>query len=374
MDKIAEKAVLIGIDSITPELTERFIDEEKLPNWQGLVEDGVFGEGIPPLPSLTGSNWKTIVTGAYPGTIGVTGCWFHISGTPLDQLVNGFISNFTKAECLWTTAERHKLKPLIMKYAGALGTAKKPFAVERGIQVEGFASPMWGGNWFEICPCLLYSTESYRDAVQVQFQKTSDWKNLPESTRTPLETTIKVKPKRGEAEVKFNLLIIDSKGDGYDRVVISPSRNIKEAIGNVGVGEWTDWLTEKFEGRILQGPPVRAHQVPNSGFRWDYDPEYTRQYKEIEGTFRFKLIELSPDGKRLRLYRSQVFPKSGFTKPDSLAEKLVEKFGPFQEHIGPKPIYEGWIDEETFLEEMDYQSRWLGKATDYIFSHYDLHL
>jgi len=82
MVKVAEKVVLIGIDSITPELTERFIDEGILPNWRRLVEDGVFGEGIPPLPSLTGSNWKTIVTGAYPGTIGVTGCWFHISGTP----------------------------------------------------------------------------------------------------------------------------------------------------------------------------------------------------------------------------------------------------------------------------------------------------
>jgi len=57
-----------------------------------------------------------------------------------------------------------------------------------------------------------------------------------------------------------------------------------------------------------------------------------------------------------------------------LAEELIERFGPFQEHIGPKTIYQGWIEEETFLEEMDYQSRWLGEASAYIMSHYDWQL
>jgi len=173
---------------------------------------------------------------------------------PLNQLVNGFISTFTEAECLWTTAERHGLKPIIMKYAGALGGAEDPFVVKRGIQVEGFASPMWAGNWFEISSCTLYSTESYKDAVQVHFSRASAWNSPPESLREPLETTIELKPKRGEATVRFHLLIIDSKGYGYDKAIISPSKDVGEAVAEIGVGEWSDWLNVRFQGRILQGP------------------------------------------------------------------------------------------------------------------------
>jgi len=348
--RLAEKAVLVGIDSITPELSLKFIEEGILPNWRKLVENGVYAEGIPPLPALTG-------------------CWFHLLGRPLDELVNGFLYPLTEAECLWTTAERYGLRPLIMKYAGALGYAKNPFAVSEGMQVEGFASPLWGGNWFEICPSMLYTTLDYSSAERIELRRASGWKNLPNTGLEPVESVIVTKAKRGDANVSFHMLLLNSRGEGYDHVALSPSKDYEKAF-TIAVGNWSPWSEVEFKGNVLQGPPVTAKQVPNGGFRWGYSEEYTRELKGVRATLRFKLIELSPDGKRLRLYRSQVFPAKGFTHPEGLAEELLGKVGPFQEHIGPLPIYNGWIDEETFLEEMEYQASWLGRSSAYIMSRY----
>ena len=43
----------------------------------------------------------------------------------------------------------------------------------------------------------------------------------------------------------------------------------------------------------------------------DTRPFYTTVQGEAGGAFRFKLLELSPDGDRLRLYRGDVFPGDG---------------------------------------------------------------
>jgi predicted AlkP superfamily phosphohydrolase/phosphomutase len=59
-------------------------------------------------------------------------------------------------------------------------------------------------------------------------------------------------------------------------------------------------------------------------------------------------------------------PIDGFTYPVELGEKLVERFGPYQEHVSEYSYLLGWTDYETCLEEAEYQAQWFAKATLYL--------
>ena len=365
---MSKKVVMIGLDSATADFTRRFADEGILPNLKKLMDNGVLGEAICPFPSLTGSNWHTIVTGAWPGTHGCTDMWVHMEGELLDKLRCAFLTTYCRAEYLWSVAERHGKKPLLMKYAASL-----PMMIREGIQVEGCATPWWGGggaNFYEISPCELYTTMDLPDAIRIKLVKAEGWTNVPESRLEPLEGIIEVKPQRGEGSIRYFILVIATTNKGYDKLLMCRSKNASDIVATLRQGEWSPWLKEKF--MAIQGPPSYAIQKIGRGRERRLVPYYENgAAKKLIGTFRFKLIELSWDGRRIRLYRSQVFPATKFSKPEFIAEELVNKIGPFQEHIGPYALYHGWIDEETFLEELEYQADWLGKASKHLMKKYD---
>ncbi|MBS7628244.1 alkaline phosphatase family protein, partial [Candidatus Bathyarchaeota archaeon] len=173
---------------------------------------------------------------------------------------------------------------------------------------------------------------------------------------------MEIKSKSAESKITFNVLVIDSEGKGYDRIIISKSKDVEKAVARLSVGQWSGWITEDFDAKI----PLYIRYKEGSKIVYEDVP-----IKRYTGTFRFKLIELSSDAKCFRLYQSQVFPRTGFTWPEHIAKELFENVGPFQEHIGPHAYYNNWVDDETFLEELEYQAWWLGKATDYLMSRYE---
>lgn len=370
------KAMIIGLDAAMPQLVEEFVGEGKLPNIAKIVRNGFFADALAPLPTLTSSNWQCIATGAWPGTTGITDMWVHIPGEPLDQLHDGCISSFCKAEYLWNAAERAGKKSILMRYIGSW-----PPTIKKGIQVDGHALPYWGRQLLEISPPWCYSTESYPFATQVQLSLASDWKNIPQSYSNhskPLETTINIQAKKtfsvsyylstgmykeasglGEAETKMGLekeaeivkdikrypvLIFDPEGKGYEKIIISATKKTEDKIANLSVNEWSEWIFTDFGEKD----------------------------NKIEGTFRFKLMELSSDGSRFKLYRTQIYPTRGFTYPESVASELVKNVGPFIEHGDPSaPLLAGWIDEKTYLEEIAYDANWMSKAAEYLMTNYD---
>ena len=362
----AKKAVLLGLDSAVPGFVERFACEGKLPSIRRLIEGGVFAEAIGAIPTLTGPNWPTIATGAWPRTHGVTDMWVHIPGEPLDRVHSGFLTTYCRAEHLWDAAERVGKRSIILKYACAV-----PRTVNLGVQVDGYATPWWGSNLFEICPCRCFSIQPLPGATSVRLSVAGGWSNAPRSYSKPLETTFSFSPARGKGGVTFHGLVIDSAGRGYDLLIISKSKDASELVARLSVGEWSSWLKSEFEA--IQGHPVYLTQslglLDAGGGKllptYDLKPELARR---VEGAFRFKLIELSKDASSFRLYLSQVYPTRGYTYPDDVSDELLASVGPFQEHIGPYPLYSGWIDEESYLEEMSYQADWLGKAGVHLMS------
>src|SRR5450755_2066935 len=62
-----KRAVILGFDGMDPELTERFIGEDRLPNLAKLREQGTFRKLRTTYPAISPVAWSTFMTGVNPG-------------------------------------------------------------------------------------------------------------------------------------------------------------------------------------------------------------------------------------------------------------------------------------------------------------------
>ena len=213
------RVVLIGLDSLIPSWTKKYITMSKLPNMNKLAMEGTWAELTPVFPTHTASNWNTIATGSWPKTHGVTDMVVHLPGDPLTEVTSGFYSNLCQAEQIWLTAERFGKKSILMKYIGSW-----PPNMKNGIQVEGFGAPggpgarPWGSSPLAISNSSCYSTEQLQNANLVKLSSLDPANISNEFLRGTirnnpgflwmLHTTIMVGPP--DASIKYNIFLIHS--------------------------------------------------------------------------------------------------------------------------------------------------------------------
>ena len=335
---VAKRAVLIGLDALQAKLFEKFSAEGRLPNLQRLMQKGFTTEAIPTLPAITPPGWTTILTGAWPGTHGVEDFTIHHKGDPLDQRLSkadaiSSYSRICKAELLWEAAERVGKKSIILKFP-----CSWPPRMKNSVQFDGCGG--WGGIRciHEIASPMCFTTDKPLNAISVKLLPIKGWKNVPPNYSQTLETVLNVEPKRGGRVKQYQVLILDS-GMGYDSIVITKSKNFDDVVTKLSVGEWSDWITDTFVTE--------------------------------KGSFKFKLIELSSDAERFKLYLTQIHRITGFTVPDDLAEKIHKDVGPFWEYTSMRELYWNWIDQKTQLEIYEGHTKWMEKATKYLMKNYD---
>jgi len=112
-----DKVVIIGLDAPISERLYRYAMEGELPNIRELISRGVYAENcLVPHPTITPPNWTTIVTGAWPGTHGVTCFNMHKPGMPLDKTYPAFDSRDCEAEFLWEALARDGKKSIILPF------------------------------------------------------------------------------------------------------------------------------------------------------------------------------------------------------------------------------------------------------------------
>ena len=352
------KAVLIGLDAATLDMIQKYSKKGALPNLTKLMKEGFTTEALCALPPATSVNWNTISTGAYAGTHGVTSMAMINPRGRLEEYTSGFSSRHCKVEHIWDVAERVGKKPILLKY-----TTSWPPTIKKGIQVGGYADP--DCSIFAICPKTLY-TDEYNEipwifggtkapgrkcalSFQVKFRLAKNWPDIPETKLTPLEAELQMAPIEGKPKRFYILVVNDKIGSGYNSVIISPTKSMKEKWGQIRVGEFSPWIRESFQ---------------TSG-------------GEKEGIFRFKLYFLAPDASKIRLYQSMVFPPSGWTFPESLGPELTREIGPYQPIAG-MPVPGRWMERpqqaDYFVDEFGYQGEWLSKAAQYLMSRYEWHL
>ena len=343
-----KKIYAYGMDGLITPMVKHFVQEGGLPNFARLLNQGTVNQTLPSFPVWTPTNWATLSTGAHTGSHGVTR--WRVELEPGVRL-NSFHGRANNAERIWNALERAGLKSAAIHYPAA-----HPSGVEIGYVVDGFGHPGHASTDYEIAAAQAYTTAEVSDIVHMDHDGTAvraeqrsiapipqprpaeGWANLPSSQSPALETTIEIQARLGGEINRFHLLIINRDGPGYDTILICRNQDGNDVVAEVGLGRWSNWAVEPFQ---IEGRTQRA-------------------------SVRFKLLELSPDGGQLKLYRSQVTYADGFTQPAELAAELLERFGPYQEHASMTPYTSGMADFDTALEECEYQGLWFADVANYL--------
>jgi len=277
------------------------------------MENGSFSKVLPVIPAQTPENWTTIATGANPGTHGIAIWGRHSYGESVTERHGdeAMSSNLCKAEYLWEAAARKGLGSVLHYFVGYPQTSKM------AVHVDWFWRP--GAYFFEICgnACYIYDPQGTSEAkrpreilVPIELSKAEDWTDLPENGSMALETEIRIVPRVNGEGVCYFALLLNIDNEGYRSCILSKEKDCSNAICSLREGEWSPWLKETFK---------------------------VKGEKRI-GTVRFKLVKLSKDAREMTLYRSQVYPVSGFTDPPEVAEELIEKFGPYINEAVDRPF------------------------------------
>ena len=349
-----QRVLLIGFDGMLSGLIRKF--RKVLPNIGRLIDEGVFGEALSCMPTDTPTNWTTIATGADTRTHRVDGFLRDSKGKPVAH----FDSRRCQAEFLWEAVERAGKQAILLNYPTSWPLRTKKCTVVGG---DGIFSPTW-----RIGDLVVYSTETadressrtiffdiLRTDVRIELREAGGWSNVPESSKPPLEAVIPSVERKtaswsnqgfataatdeGRASGQYHLLVTASGAGGYDTVRLAPGRDAASSLCCLHAGEWSGWIYQDF--------PVNDRPVP--------------------GSFKFKLLELSPDGKRMRLYRSMVSAVNGWTHPPELAGELIDRIGPYHEGWENSPMeMAAELGLDTLVEHARMQADWVANAAAYL--------
>jgi len=345
------KLILIGLDGAMPDMIDRFLPD--LPTFRRFVEHGFFAPAWSSPCCDTPTNWTTIVTGSWTGTHGITSFNTHLPGTSLASGEWTFNSHLCKSEYLWQAAERQGLKSILLNYPTAF-----PITLKDGIVVGG--DGLISRQWTCFSPLCYHSAAAAGERQGlVELVPANGWSNLP-SHQHALEAALYLSGGRravwdqaglrseGEASVEDSdpdpdlyALLLDTTGEGFDQVVVSPKKNGAQAVAALAVGEVSDWII---------GP-------------------YGKEGEEC--AFRFRLLELSGDGTTFRLYRTIAGRTSGWAYPPEVAQELMESVGPFVEGAEFAGGVERSGDEWVHLEQMELQADWMVRAAGYLVSNHE---
>jgi predicted AlkP superfamily phosphohydrolase/phosphomutase len=340
MKKQAKKLLMFGLDAALPDLIARFTEEGSMPNTKGLMDRGLFSRVITTFPPLTAAAWGAITTGAGPGTAAIPSLMVHEPGEPLDKWYTSFDRRMLKAETLWEAGARAGCRTVLVNWP-----VTYPLKIDNGIQLSAslnppfryFYMPLW-----DIASSAIFSTRKERcnqvpgRAVQVSLEAASGWSNVPDHKGMPLEIIIDVPPTYAKGP-SYHVLILDYGGGGYDRVIISPSKDLNQAVADIREGERCPWITEDF---------IDSHG------------------EKRRGRFYFYLVRLG-GREDFRLYQSAINTAETITIPGELTEELVEAAGPYMEVDDPWAYMDGWVSMDFYLDQLTQHNDWWEKATRY---------
>ena len=341
MDK---KILFLGLDAALPDLVKKFTEEGSLPNMAKIMKNGVFSRLETIFPPLTAAAWTAIVSGAGSGTNGVPSLMVKHQGEELDHWHTSFDRHQVLCETLWDVAKKQGKKTALINWPVTfpLGAITE----DDGVQLAGalnppfryFYMPLW-----DVASSAVFSNKQLRcnqvpgRAVQVLPKNAQGWQNLPKSYMPCLEFEITVPPTYVEG-YKMNVIIYASSEDGYDRMLISESKDGAEAITDITIGDYGPWIVKNFKAR-----------------------DYQR-----DGRFRFQILELTKDGKEFKLYQSSINMAETYSVPKSLTAEAEKVAGAFMEVDDPWAFMDGWMDAKTYLEQLGLHADWWGNATKYI--------
>jgi len=87
-----EESFVVGLDTFSPKLVERFAKEGARPNFKRIMDNGSFSKALSAIPAQTPENWTTIATGSWLGTRGIAVWGRHSYDKPVTEKYGGKVS------------------------------------------------------------------------------------------------------------------------------------------------------------------------------------------------------------------------------------------------------------------------------------------
>ena len=328
----SEKILLLGLDGLDPKLTRKFVDKGIMPNTKKFIEAGAQRHDLVMLgghPTVTPPMWTTLATGCYANVHGITS-FYRQSKTDLDAVEYNMDSRHCHAEQLWNVFAEAGKKTLVWHWPGSAwppssdsenlyvvdGTA--PGSVNMSTaQIEG--ESVLGANVSikdikflpkmatdAVAPCVVEDLEVDNgdaldlaeqtkpgaqirtfildgsmgmglteglnmpiDAAQSPIKEPNGWNSIPAGAK---EFTVLL----GGGFIRRPSLILKNDEGIYDKVAIYKSKKDVEPLVVLTEGEM-------------------VYNVIDEGYK--NDTRYTVNRN-------FKILELAPDGSKVRIYIS----------------------------------------------------------------------
>jgi predicted AlkP superfamily phosphohydrolase/phosphomutase len=338
-----EKCVVIGLDAPIVKSIKKYVEEGVMPNIKRLIEEGVWGENcLVPHPTITPPNWTTIVTGSWIGTHQIV-CFNLLEEGQLEKTYAAFYKDDCKAEYIWVAVEKIGKKTILLNYPSTW-----PNAVKNGIQIGGAGLSIneyrlkgikeWGIRC-DLSADICFTTEELPEAYQIKLKKAEGWKNLPEGKEFK-EAEIKIEFRWSDyisREKPWYILLINS-GNGFEKVGIYRKRDWENQVTILEKGKWSEKIYTELET--------------------------DRAKKKV--VFRIKLIDLSPDGKNIKIYFTPLCSLSGFAFPESIEKEIENLDGLPIPNSFYTSFHFNWIDIQTLSELIDFQNIYLGECANYL--------
>ncbi len=345
-----KRLMILGVDGMDYRMTQRLMDEGKMPNFSRLSQQGVFmslGTSVPPLSPVA---WSDFMTGMDSGGHGIfdflhrdphsmlpefsmskvippedhisLGSW-HI---PIDS---GQLVNLRKGDVFWKELEAHGIKSTIMRMP-----ANFPPVGEGERELSGMGTPDIHGGYgrFTFISSRFGAGRKKIDGGEIQetWLEKGVYKAVLNGPLNPL--------KDPELEAVMQLPIIITPASKNSIVIDLDGEEIKLASK-----QWSDWI------------PVEFTMMP--------------VFSDLHGMVRFYLRGISPN---LELYISPINfdplnADTALSVPVDFVEDLAEETGRFYTQGMPedtKALESGVLNLEEFFTQANLAAQDIMKQMD----------
>jgi len=398
-----KKLIILGIDGMDPKTTKRLVEAGRLPNIKKYLERGSAREALNMLgahPTITPPCWTTLATGAYPGTHGIT-CYWRQSPDSLDAVVYNMDSRNCKAEQLWNVTAEAGLKTLVWHWPGSswppsshhpllhVVDGTQPGSVNMGIAQMDWEKIIYAssktdelsfiphtkkaagvgcnitdikevlsddGNETDEMMELWWGDEARKGGEIRTYVSTLDDTEMMIGAKVAYDMILSpITPASGwssapEGALEFTFLISGGKENRYG-LITKTTRDVYDAVSLYRSKEDQEPFVILQQGKMAYGII-----------------DYATKKEQTKPCCRsYNILELSPDGKKLRLWISNALDTTNNTlwHPKALHGTILSKVG----HIPPVSLIGGEDAElvaQIFKPSWDVYCSWQADSLLYL--------
>jgi 2',3'-cyclic-nucleotide 2'-phosphodiesterase (5'-nucleotidase family)/predicted AlkP superfamily phosphohydrolase/phosphomutase len=329
-----ENLILFASDGLRQDLVHKYVNQGVLPTYKNLLDRGTEAAGqglIQGFPPNTGVGWTTLATGTWPGEHGSTNNTFHRTGeSNFNNSTSFAATGIVQADHIAQAAERAGKTVVSMEWVASRSLVPalqgpvvdfRTFFGGRGIVLNYDIPGQLAGSFG-----VQYQQRALADAT--------GWTSVPTSFSPAKETFFTHNDSRIPGGGAWDVYVYDSTNDGavnYDRALVvnsSAGKDGSAAVATLAQGQWAD-----AKVTLASGPLAGK-----------------------TGGFYMKLIDLTPDLSKFRLYFTSVqranatYNALGSAGSAAFEETLNARF-PTSTAADFAPLEAGIVDEDTYVEQ-----------------------